>query len=111
MDQNQQIIALLEKENTLLQNIAEIQRKEHREARIGRIVHALLIIIPSIVILILGYYLWSEITHYLDVLNNNVNALKANFDAMTTFFSKLIPDFSKIGPQLQQTWQNIQFWN
>lgn len=110
MDENQKIIALLEAQNGYLKTMADTLRKEHREAKIGRVVHALLILIPAIVILILGYYLWTGVTHYLDVLNNNVNALKSNFDSMTTFFSKLIPDFSKIGPQLEQTWQDIQFW-
>ncbi len=110
MEENQKIIALMEQQNSYLKTMADLLRKEHREAQIGRIVHALLIIIPAVVILILGYYLWTGVTHYLDVLNNNVNALKSNFDAMTTFFSKLIPDFSKIGSQLDQTWQDIQFW-
>lgn len=110
MNENEKIIELLEKQNGYLQTMAGILHKEHHEAQIGRIIHALLIIIPSIVIIILGYYLWTGISHYLDVLNSNVNTLKSNFDALTTFISKLIPDFSKIGPQLQQTWQDIQFW-
>ncbi len=111
MAENEKIMELLEKQNNYLQTIAEILRKEHREAKIGRIIHALLVIIPSIVIVILGYYLWTGITHYLDVMNSNINALKSNFDALTGFFSKLVPDFSKIGSQLDQTWQNIQSWN
>lgn len=110
MSENERIIALLEKQNGYLQTMAEIMRKEHREAKTARIVHALLIIIPAIAIFVLGYYLWTGVTHYLDVMNNNVNALKSNFDAMTSFFAKLVPDFSKIGPSLQQTWQDIQFW-
>jgi hypothetical protein len=110
MTENEKIIALLEKQNGYLQTVADILRKEHREARTARIVHALMIIIPTVAVFVLGYYAWTAISHYLDVLNNNVNALKSNFDAMTEFFSKLIPDFSKIGPQLEQTWQDIQFW-
>ncbi len=110
MTENEKIIALLEKQNGYLQTVADIIRKEHREARTARIVHALMIIIPTVAVFVLGYYAWTAVSHYLDVLNNNVNALKSNFDAMTEFFSKLIPDFSKIGPQLEQTWQDIQFW-
>jgi len=108
--ENEKIIALLQEQNSYLKTMADTLRKEHREARIGRIVHALLIIIPAIAIVILGYYLWVGIMHYLDIMNNNINALKSNFDAMTTFFSKLIPDFGKIGSGLEQTWQDIQFW-
>jgi len=110
MTENDQVIALLEEQNSYLKAIKDIVQKEHRQAKIGRVVHALLIIIPAVVILVLGYYVWLGVTHYLDALNGNINALKSNFDAMTTFFQKLIPDFNKMGSQLDQTWQNIQFW-
>ena|SRR5579883_2390564 len=110
MTENEKIIELLEKQNNYLEKISTLVLKEHREAQIGRIIHAFLIIIPAVVILVLGYYLWTSITHYLDIVNNNVNALKSNFDAMTTAFSKFIPDFSKIGSTLQQAWQNLSNW-
>jgi len=110
MAENDKVIALLEAQNSYLKTMTEIMRKEHHAAQIGRIVHAALIIIAAGIILGLGYYLWMGVSHYLDVMNNNINALKANFDSMSTFIQKLIPDFSKIGSQLDQTWQTIQNW-
>ena len=110
MTENEKIIQLLQEQNSYLKIMSATIHKEHVEAQIGRVVHALLIIIPAIAAVIVGYYAWTAINHYLEALNGNINALKANFDSITTLFSKLIPDFSKLGPQLEQTWQELQFW-
>lgn len=110
MTENEKIIALLETQNSYLQSMSDIMHREHREAALARILHSLLIILPTVGIIIAGYFLWSSVNHYLEVMNNNINTLKSNFDAMASFVEKLIPDFGKISSELNQTWQNIQFW-
>ena len=109
-EESQEIIALLKENNLYLKNLWELKKKEHRSAVISHVFHLILAILPWVVVLILGYFIWQTIMHYLDALNQNVNVLKSNFDAIYGFLKKLIPDFSKIDSQLQQVWQKIQFW-
>ena len=106
----QEIIELLKENNHYLKQLFELKRKEHRQAIIGKIIHVILTMIPWIAVLVIGYFVWHTIMHYLDALNNNINALKGNFDAMANFIQKITPDFSSIVPKLQNTWENIQFW-
>jgi len=109
-ESSQEIITLLRENNAYLRQLLEFKKKEHRQAGVAQTLHIIVTILPFIVILVIGYFVWQSISHYLEVLNNNVNALKSSYDAMITFFQKLIPDFSKIIPDLNQTWQNIQSW-
>ena len=106
----QKIITLLEESNFYLKKLWDLKHKEHREVVIGRVFHIVVALLPWIAVVLLGYFVWQGIMHYLDVLNNNVNTLKSNFDALFEFFKKIIPDFSKFGDTLKQTWQNVQFW-
>ena len=109
-ESSREIITLLRENNAYLKQLLEFKKKEHRQAVAAQTLHIIVTILPFIVILVIGYFVWQSISHYLEVLNNNVNALKSSYDAMITFFQKLIPDFSKIIPDLNQTWQNIQSW-
>lgn len=106
----EQIIELLKENNHYLKQLFKLQRKEHREAVIAKVFHIILNMIPWIVVLVLGYFVWQTVMHYLDALNNNINTLKGNFDALSTFIQKITPDFSSIVPKLKSTWENIQFW-
>ena len=110
LTETEKMIALLEEQNRLIKSMADIMIREHRSETINKVIHALLVIIPSAAIIIIGYYLWTGMMHYLDALNNNINLLKSNYEALVAFFQKLVPDFSKIGSGLQQSWQDIQFW-
>ncbi len=106
----EQIIELLKENNHYLKQLFELERKEHREVVIGHIFHVIITMIPWIAILILGYFVWQSMIHYLDALNNNINTLKGNFDALSTFIQKITPDFGSILPKLKDTWENVQFW-
>jgi hypothetical protein len=110
-EENQQIARLLERNNSLLQELVSIKKKETKTAARDKIINIALTLLPYLLILIVGYYLWSVFMSYLDSLNQNINALKSGYDALTQTISKFIPDMSTIGGQLEQTWQDIQFWN
>lgn len=110
-NENERIIALLQESNGYLKELLQLQKKEHREAIWGTVYHTLINLLPWIAIVIVGYFVWQSIMHYLDALNENINTLKSNFDSVFEFIKKLIPDFSSIGPKIKETWQNIQFWN
>jgi len=109
--QDEKLITLLEENNSYLKELLDLQKKEHRSKTAGQVIHVLTTLLPFILILIAGWYAWVAINHYLDILNNNINTLKANFDALRDFFQKLIPDFSAISSQMKNTWENVQFWN
>ena len=104
------VIGLLRENNKLLRELVELKKKEHHQAHINQILHTIFTLAPFIVILVLGYFVWQSISHYLDALNNNINTLKTNFDTLFTFFQKLIPDFSSVVPKIKQTWETVQFW-
>lgn len=110
-EENSQIAKLLEQNNSLLQELVHIKKKETKTAKRDKIINIVLTLLPYILILIVGYYLWSIIMSYLDSLNQNINALKSGYDSLTQAIGKFIPDMSAISGQLEQTWQDIQFWN
>jgi hypothetical protein len=105
-----EVVALLRENNDLLRQLLHLKKVEHRDAIIQSVLHILVSLLPFIALAVLGYFAWIEINHYLEILNSNINALKANFDALREFFAKLIPDFSGISSQLNNTWQSVQFW-
>lgn len=109
--QDEKLITLLEENNGYLKELLTLQKKDHRSKVIDRTINILTTLLPFILILIAGWFAWQAINHYLDILNNNINTLKANFDALRDFFQKLIPDFSAIGTKLNDTWESVQFWN
>ena len=106
---NQQIIALLTENNQYIKELLQIKKQEHRTAKIDRIVHLVITLAPWIALIIIGYFIWQSIMHYLDTLNQNINTLKSNFDTLTNYFKNLIPDFSSIQSQLKNAWNNIHF--
>ena len=109
--QDEKLITILEENNRYLKELLDLQKKEHRSKAAAQVLHVLTTLLPFILIMIAGWYAWQTINHYLDVLNNNINTLKTNFDALRDFFQKLIPDFGAIGAKLNNTWENVQFWN
>lgn len=111
MADDNQIISLLRENNSYLKQLLDLQKKEHRSKVTAQVLHVMTTLLPFILILIAGWYAWQTINHYLDVLNNNINTLKANFDALRDFFQKLIPDFGAISGKLKDTWETVQFWN
>ncbi len=111
MPEENKIITLLEENNGYLKELLHLQKNEHRSRLIAQIINFLATILPFVLILIIGYFAWQAINHYLEILNNNINTLKTNFDALRDFFQKLIPDFSSISSKLNETWQTVQFWN
>ena len=108
--ENQKIIALLEKNNEYLEKLLTLNEKEHRQAVRARIISIIITLIPWLATMIIGYFLWQTLTHYLESLNHNIDLLKNNFDTFHEFLRKLIPDFSQIAPKLKDTWENAKFW-
>ena len=111
MPEEQKIIQLLEENNLYLKAILELQKKKHRSERNAKILQLAAILLPYVLLTIAGYFVWQWMAHYLDIMNNNINALKSNFDALRDFLQKLIPDFSSIGGKLQESWNDIKIWN
>jgi hypothetical protein len=111
MTEENRIIALLEENGRYLKEILEIQKKRQRSSRNEKILHVVSTLLPFILIAIAGWFAWTWINHYMEIMNNNINALKSNFDLLREFLQKLVPDFGAIGDKLQQTWQSVKFWN
>lgn len=103
------IIVLLQKNNEYLEKLLQIKQKEQRHATIFQTINIFITLLPWIMTLILGFFVWQNITHYLEILNGNLNVLKSNYDALHGALEKITPDFSGIVPKLKETWQELPF--
>jgi hypothetical protein len=110
MPDAQKIIQLLEENNSYLKSILELQRKKLRDERNTKILQITVTILPYLALTIAGYIAWQWIAHYMDIMNNNIHALKSNFDTMRDFLQKIIPDFSSISGKIHETWNGIKIW-
>jgi ABC-type sugar transport system permease subunit len=111
MPEETKIAELLEKNNALLEKLVDFEKKRQHGERNARIMQAIVIILPYILIAVAVFLMWQWMAHYMDLMNNNINALKSNFDALREFLQKLVPDFGAIGDKLQETWNEVSFWN
>lgn len=101
---NEKIIALLEQNNQLLEKLLKLQLKEHRAQTWRTVFHVFINLLPFIIILALGYYIFT-------IINSNIQALQSNIDALREFITGLIPDFSGVGDKLNTVWQDVTFWD
>ncbi len=101
---NEQIIALLEKNNRLLEKLLKLQLKEHRAQTWRTVFHVFMSLLPFIIIAALGYYVFT-------LINSNIQALQSNVEALKEFMVGLVPDFSGVGDKLNEVWQDVTFWN
>lgn len=102
--QHEELVALLQKNNELLEKIFKLQRKEHRAQTWRTVLHVVMSLLPFIIAIIFVYYLFT-------LVNNNIQALKGNIDALKDFIINIVPDFSGVGEQLNSVWQDITFWD
>jgi len=111
MNEEKSITGLLEENGRYLKEILDILKKRQHSERNDKIIHVLTTLLPFIAIAIAGFFAWQWTNHYMEIMNENINALKSNFDLLRDFLQKLIPDFSAIGDKLKETWQTVTFWN
>ena len=97
---NETIIAQLEKNNQLLEELVKMQKKEHRAQTWRTVFHVFMSLLPFIIISALGYYVFT-------LINSNIQALQANVDALKEFMVGLIPDFSGVGDKLNDVWNDV----
>ena len=96
-DKMDQVIQLLEQNNKYLQKISHTMHKDQRRDTYRMIYHALMTIIPLLLVLYVTWYLY-------DMVNSNVEALRL-------FIEKITPNFDGIGKSLKEGWNDLKFWN
>jgi ATP-dependent Zn protease len=101
---NESILALLEKNNQLLEKIVKMQEKEHRAQKWRSVIHIFMTLLPFLIAIGITYYLFT-------LVNNNIQAVVANIDALKEFMVGLVPDFSGVGDKLNDVWNDVTSWN
>lgn len=86
----QKIEQQLEKTNELLEELVKYQRKEHRAQTWRWILQITLQLLPFILLLLLGWWVF-------EIINANIQALQANVDALKEGFSNV--------------WDGVTFWD
>jgi TRAP-type mannitol/chloroaromatic compound transport system permease small subunit len=85
-----QVIELLEKNNKLLAELVKYQRKEHRAQTWRWILQTVIHLLPFILLLLLGWWVF-------DIINANIQAVQANVDALKEGFAN--------------AWDGVTFWD
>ncbi len=100
------IIALLKEQNQYLKFLCSNQKRLNKWHTIQFIYHTLLVLVPLLAIVILGWYVFSLLSEYLDALNNNVNLLKDGYLSIHQSLSDVISDVYGISDKIEQTWES-----
>lgn len=87
---SEEIIELLEKNNKLLEELVKYQRKEHRAQTWRWVLQLLIQLLPFIILVLLGWWVFN-------LINENIQALQANVDALKEGFAN--------------AWDNVTFWD
>ncbi|MFC1809995.1 hypothetical protein ACFLZH_00690 [Patescibacteria group bacterium] len=87
---SEEIIELLEKNNKLLAELVKYQRKEHHAQTWRWILQLLIQLLPFIILVLLGWWVFN-------LINENIQALQANVDALKEGFAN--------------AWDNVTFWD
>lgn len=87
---NQNLEQLLEKNNELLTELVKYQRKEHRAQTWRWILQITLQLLPFILLLLLGWWVF-------EIINANIQALQTNVDALKEGFAN--------------AWDGVTFWD
>ena len=85
-----QVIELLEKNNKLLAELVKYQRKEHRAQTWRWILQTVIHLLPFILLLLLGWWVF-------EIINANIQAVQANVDALKEGFAN--------------AWDGVTFWD
>ncbi len=87
---SEEIKELLEKNNALLEELVKFQRKEHRAQTWRWVLQLLIQLLPFIILVLLGWWMFN-------LINDNIHALQANVDALKEGFAN--------------AWDNVTFWD
>ncbi len=98
---------LLQKNNEYLEKLVQMKQKELHTGMIFQGINVFILALPWIITLIVGFFVWQNLTQYFQVLNGNLNILKSNYETLHGYVEKITPDFSGIVPKLKQTWQDL----
>lgn len=80
----------LEKTNELLEKLVKYQQKEHRAQTWRWVLQTLIHLLPFILLLMLGWWVF-------DIVNANIQAVQANVDALKEGFAN--------------AWDGVTFWD
>jgi hypothetical protein len=108
MNENQQIITLLEKQNVLLENIERVIIHHEKVQKRQQIIHLIIQAIPYLALLAAILFFYFSLKHYLDALNHNLDVLRDGFINFEEAIKKFIPDFSGIKSGLDNAWQSTK---
>ncbi len=77
---NEEIKELLEKNNKLLEELLKYQRKEHHAQTRRWVLQTFIQLLPFILLLLLGWYVFNLIMENIQALQDNIDALKQGFN-------------------------------
>jgi len=87
---NEELIELLKKNNKLLEELVKYQRKEHRSQTWRWVLQIFIQLLPFIILVLLGWWVFS-------LIMENIQALQANIDALKEGFANV--------------WDDVTFWD
>ncbi len=104
---NQILIRLLQEQNQTLHKLLDFHlQKEKRELR-NKIIHYLILAIPYIILIILGYYVYMGLKSYLDAINNNIKTIQDGYLSIQTSMQGMIDKVSGIPGQISSSLSNL----